>query len=418
MTAEAIVMNKFGIALAADSVIASHTATSPKLFNSIEKLFRLTSNGKVAIMVYEATEFMNIPWETLIADYRARLGDGEFDSVAAHAADFIDYLGSIEVSADEEDAILLSALTAHYSNLADRLRDTLARQMRDDHSSVRSLRRWAESELELVCCDLEARTTLPGQADVDPVQFYRNHFRLIARARQQGFFSNFEVRHTHTIRKTLMKLAFLFLQKDLFSAFSTGLVFAGFGTKEYLPSALAYRVEAMLPGSFRLKLDLRRHVSAANQGMIIPFAQSDMVYRFLQGVDKEYDDYLSGLHQQLASDISSFLIGKHVDPEKQAAAQADADGILADKFSAIASAAQSYRLLNFAGPVIDAVKNLPKRELATLAEALVHLTSLRRKMSVDIETAGEPIDVVVVSKADGFIWIKRKSYYDQSLNTR
>ena len=148
MTAEAIVMNKYGIALAADSVIASHTASSPKLFNSIEKLFRLSSNGKIAVMVYEATEFMNIPWETLISDYREKLGAGEHESVEHYAADFVAYLKSIQVSAQEEEAILLSALAAHYENLAEILRGQLANQMRDDSSVVKSLRRWVEGQLE------------------------------------------------------------------------------------------------------------------------------------------------------------------------------------------------------------------------------------------------------------------------------
>ena len=34
------------------------------------------------------------------------------------------------------------------------------------------------------------------------------------------------------------------------------------------------------------------------------------------------------------------------------------------------------------------------------------------------ETVGGPIDVAVVSKGDGFIWIKRKHYFDPVLNQR
>jgi len=59
---------------------------------------------------------------------------------------------------------------------------------------------------------------------------------------------------------------------------------------------------------------------------------------------------------------------------------------------------------------------LPKEELAAMAEALVNLTTIKRKMSLDIETVGGPIDVAVISKGDGFIWIKRKHYFDPNLN--
>ncbi len=35
---------------------------------------------------------------------------------------------------------------------------------------------------------------------------------------------------------------------------------------------------------------------------------------------------------------------------------------------------------------------------------------------MDAETVGGPIDVAVISKGDGFIWIKRKHYFSPELN--
>lgn len=62
------------------------------------------------------------------------------------------------------------------------------------------------------------------------------------------------------------------------------------------------------------------------------------------------------------------------------------------------------------------VAALPKDELAAMAESLVNLTSFKRKMSMDAETVAGPIDVAVISKGDGFIWIKRKHYFERELN--
>ena len=59
---------------------------------------------------------------------------------------------------------------------------------------------------------------------------------------------------------------------------------------------------------------------------------------------------------------------------------------------------------------------LPKDELAAMAESLINLTSFKRKVSMEEETVGGPIDVAVISKGDGFIWIKRKHYFDRELN--
>ena len=51
-----------------------------------------------------------------------------------------------------------------------------------------------------------------------------------------------------------------------------------------------------------------------------------------------------------------------------------------------------------------------------MAEALVSLTSFKRRFSLDAETVGGPVDVAVLSKGDGFIWIKRKHYFKPELN--
>jgi len=64
------------------------------------------------------------------------------------------------------------------------------------------------------------------------------------------------------------------------------------------------------------------------------------------------------------------------------------------------------------------VSMLPKDELASLAEALVNLTVLKRRTSTEAETVGGPIDVAVITKGDGFVWIKRKHYFDPALNPR
>ena len=61
---------------------------------------------------------------------------------------------------------------------------------------------------------------------------------------------------------------------------------------------------------------------------------------------------------------------------------------------------------------------LPKEELAELAEALVNLTSFKRRVTPAAETVGGPVDVAVISKGDGLVWLKRKHYFPPELNPR
>ena len=62
------------------------------------------------------------------------------------------------------------------------------------------------------------------------------------------------------------------------------------------------------------------------------------------------------------------------------------------------------------------VASLSKEDLAELAESLIYLTYLKRRMSGSEESVGGPIDVAIITKGDGFIWIKRKHYFDIKLN--
>ena len=67
-------------------------------------------------------------------------------------------------------------------------------------------------------------------------------------------------------------------------------------------------------------------------------------------------------------------------------------------------------------PMVDMLGHLQKDELAEMAESLVNLTVFKQKMSKGPESVGGPIDVAVISKGDGFVWVKRKHYFKPELN--
>ncbi|MHB1628970.1 MAG: hypothetical protein ACYCVB_11475 [Bacilli bacterium] len=77
---------------------------------------------------------------------------------------------------------------------------------------------------------------------------------------------------------------------------------------------------------------------------------------------------------------------------------------------------RNFRRSTFVNGTLNAVSVLPKDELAEMAESLINLTSLRRRMSPDAETVGGPVDVAVISKGDGLIWMRRKHYFKSELN--
>jgi hypothetical protein len=81
-----------------------------------------------------------------------------------------------------------------------------------------------------------------------------------------------------------------------------------------------------------------------------------------------------------------------------------------------ASKAEQFQSRYFSSPIMRMVSVLPKDELPNLAASLVELTSLKRHVSSDAETVGGPVDVALITKSDGFVWIKRKHYFKAELN--
>ena len=89
MTAEIVVMNKNGVALAADSAV---TVGGRKVYNSANKLFTLSKHHPVGILIYGSATFNDIPWEIIIKEYREQLKENSFDSLEKYEKHFQKFL--------------------------------------------------------------------------------------------------------------------------------------------------------------------------------------------------------------------------------------------------------------------------------------------------------------------------------------
>jgi len=150
----------------------------------------------------------------------------------------------------------------------------------------------------------------------------------------------------------------------------------------------------------------------------MPFAQREMVSTFIEGIDPYYraieDDYLSKMFNEYAGIVVDNM-KQYGEKEKRKLKNKLAKisrEILEDHRREL----EKYRQDKHISPVTSVVSMLPKDELAAMAESLVNLTSFKRKITMERETVGGPIDVAVISKGDGFIWIKRKHYFKAELN--
>ena len=60
--------------------------------------------------------------------------------------------------------------------------------------------------------------------------------------------------------------------------------------------------------------------------------------------------------------------------------------------------------------IVNAVESFNVEDMTNMAENLVSITSLQRHFSSSDETVGGPIDVAVITRAEGFTWVRHKDF--------
>ena len=73
------IINRFGIALAADSAV---TIGNERVWKSTNKLFSLGPNSDIAIMIYGGGDFIGVPWEIIIMSFREFYGNFSLEHVS------------------------------------------------------------------------------------------------------------------------------------------------------------------------------------------------------------------------------------------------------------------------------------------------------------------------------------------------
>ena len=214
-------------------------------------------------------------------------------------------------------------------------------------------------------------------------------------------------------------MARLAIEKNYFTDSYTGLVIAGFGNDELFPSLIEIAVDGVIDNMLKYVVISNTDITRGeDESVIRAFAQGEMVNRFMDGVDPIYELYIKEFARELMDNFGKEIINNYINvnsSDKRKIIQGIKNTI-SDYIDQFEKYSNNLKYDNFSSEVIDAVKHMPKAELAHMAEALVNITSTKRRYSAEKETVGGPIDVAVISKGDGFIWIKRKHYFDAEIN--
>lgn len=418
MTAQIAVLNKHAIALASDSAVTVSNASKRKIYNSANKLFTLSKFAPIGIMIFGNAEFVSIPWETIIKEYRLFLRDKTFDSIDGYKDDFLSFLKNASwLFSDElkKDSIFNDSIS-------------LLLEIREQFTSKlgQAIEKNGKiTEKEIFCCFAEQirldykfikNQALLESVNKETIKSLCKNYKDMLDDAINVVFQKFPI--SPMLKARLIFLVLSFHCRDCFSDSQSGVVIAGFGEKEIFPKVRSLVFQGFYGSFLKCKLDSTSDISNSNGAAIIPFAQKETVREFMEGIHpiqkRNQTDFVSSLLMQLPNSIVDNL-PKLSDDEKQIVKSNLSNAFLKIE-QEFKEKQNNFTREKFISPVVDTVSSLPKEELATMAEALVNLTQFRQKITMELETVGGPIDVAVISKGDGFIWINRKHYFKKEFN--
>ena len=197
---------------------------------------------------------------------------------------------------------------------------------------------------------------------------------------------------TQQLRRDLRTtVEFMYGKKWIHPTDRSGVVIAGMGEEEAFPALLQFLVGTIAGGKLRHYKENSCRIGVELNASVVPFARRETI-----------DTIIAGIHPDLVETI--FTEVDRLVPRGRGDKTRNAKRV--ERFK---EDFEKHVLERYDGPFMAAVSGLPRQDLAKMAEALVSLTAFVMRMTADQEeTVAEPIDVALLSKGDGFTWVKHK----------
>jgi hypothetical protein len=424
MTSEVVVMNRLAVALAADSAVTVRRGRRNKVWNSGNKLFMLSRRHPVGVMVYANPSLLGVPWETIIKIFRRQLGSTEFDHLTEYGKAFIEFLTDNEelFPAGLQDRYYLVLIEEAFARIAERIEtklpaiDTVLMEQASGAAAREQLRATVRTEIfseRDAWAQKQDATCYPPQTG----QNLAGRFSGEVSDRIVKAFGHWQVGQEEM--EALRQIAIYLISKsDIPASARSGVVIAGFGRREPFPRMQRYRIGEVYDGKPKVDGGDVVEIGEDQPAHVEAFADAEMTNLFLRGLNPPFE-------RQLVRWVYSLLVGAtdavvEASPKLSGPARISLlerlVGPREDLMLAFLEQLEAHRKRQHLEPLHDAITHLPKDELAHVASSLVNLNLFKKRMSLALETVGGPVDVAVISKGDGFIWIERKHYFDKDLN--
>jgi hypothetical protein len=422
MTAEIAIINRAAVTLASDSATTLQVRGTRKIYTSADKIFEASANTPIGLMIYNNLEFLGLPLEVAIKHFR-EMGASKkpFAKVENAARGFLDYLETgLPPSRDAQVAHIRSLVYTSFGHVNGQFWESVFKWEKGNTKKDPNYNSLFAAAIQEEISYLESLAITESLKDLKPERVLQEYLAEINDEIQRRF-GDLPINDEH--KNLLRSLAVAVLLREEFSnESSTGLVFAGFGSEELFPSIYAFEVDGVICGRIKYRPSDKVEMSRDRLGAkVLPFAQREMADRFLDGIDPEFEDGMTAYLRRVLTATGNEII--KITPRQSKKTK---DALRKKLDDAVKSAVKHWEdqgapkiKEKFRQQIEDMALFMPKPELASLAEAMVNLTSVKRKYSRgEEESVGGPVDVAMISKSEGFVWVKRKHYFDPKLNPR
>lgn len=425
MTAVVGILNKHGVAIAADSAV-THVRFSRKTTKNGNKMIRISNCVPICVMVTGRSEFNKTLWDIIIRHYRLHRGDIPHQTVEACAHDFFRYISDNHLfwEKDVVDRWIKCVLNELFEEANDNVEDQFKERDGEDkliypekyrESFLKVLRRFRNDWLKTGACE--------QFKDYSQAQFHEYIGDLVRSflhmKTMDPAFDSFPIDLLNSLENDLelTLMVKLTTHKYLEKKGST-LVFTGFGSSQEYPSL----VQADVLEGFDNRVNYYLFpeniicISDENPVAICPFAQKDIIISLLHGLHAGYArSVVSEIQAIYKTPFSSiFNIGDD-DKEFENLRISDFLKMLQD----VKTDDLDKKTSNALFPYLDKkrrkwekeVENYDLLAMAALAQSLIDLTAFHRILTFVEESVGGPVDLAVITKSEGFTWLSRKSWY-------
>lgn len=411
MTSQIAILNKYGVAIASDTLSTLESDSTAKSLQNSRKMFDLGPKHNVVVVNSDLSTINGVPISTLLAKW-AESHEEPLNTLQEYAWSFLFWMEELsESQLPGTRAEFTDFITAQIQEISERV---------SSHFPAGDKPWWPRSAERL-----------------DNDKAYANSYTLHA-AREVGkfhraisdfdeeFYELLEGENREFMLKEIERIALLWfpenslrgatrkkllnsLWKSTFKKPIEGsnfccLGFVGYGADDFYPRLESFNIERVVPGVTRYGHGGSQHSNFQNSAGMYRWAQFDAIDTFLKGI---HSTFLSDLKYKFRNAAVEQKRVEFENPEEfTPAIELEWSGLGEAIYNRLEDYISSYQENHYEN-LLSTLSFMDTPELAQVAKSLIEMQVLAAHNSMNIQTVGGDIEVVTIAPRNGITWRNR-----------